>query len=816
MSNIKIQDVDQRVQYTATSSQTVFAIPFPFLANSDIVAYQNSTKLDLGASPGEYGLSGAGNPGGGTLTLVTGATLNDIITIFGNQPIDRTSIYSATISNLTGSDLNNDFNREIIMLKQLWTTQNLLQLQYQPYAQVSQDEAVTIDRWIPKLAAAQGWRMNAAGTAIEAYDLPDGGVAPKDGPYLIQTADADIPSAQVMGALASGLVVNTTTTGVQLTRVLTGTANEIGVADGDGIAGAPTIGIVDNPVIPGNAGMGIPQGTTAQRPVSPSGIGFRYNTTLSAVEYYDGSTWIQLDDADLSQYLLLAGGTMTGALVLSGDATAALNPVTLQQMNAAIQNVHVACICATAGTDSLSTWTYDNGTAGVGSTLTAPSNGATTFDTSVVPVDGDSIFVIDQASNLPWQGAYTIVQGTGGTPTVLTRRADFDEASEMNPGDVFRVVQGDTYAGHVFQFTQTAAITVGTTDLTFNDITNSGLGTMANQDANAVAITGGTIDGVNAGGTTPLTFLGVDNVEINGSTINSTAGNDLNVNPANGQDLLIGLTGASTIIINGTTPFVGVIDDDTMATASNDTLATSESIKYYADHLTQILDSNGNEVVTFNEVASAVNYVELSNNSTGTPPRVAALGDDTDITLNLLPKGVGGLLFGATATSPSLTYYSEQTTNGANRVAVSAPASLASDLTVTWKSASSGYPALDTTDSDAWTAFTPGVTGFSSTALLTGYYKKIGKTCFCRIRISGTSNATSFTISGLPFANGLAAQNWQGFHFALNNSGNTIASVAIDSSATTAQVYNTTGSVSTGWTASNTKGLFCTLVYETT
>lgn len=172
MPNIRIADTPQRIQYIATASQTVFAIPFPFLVNTDIVVYQNSTKLAQGGAPGQYGLSGAGTASGGTMTLVTGATVNDIITIYGATPVDRTSIYSPTVSNLTGDDLNNDFNRDIIMIKQQQTTQDFLQLQYAPYTSISQDATVTVDRWLPLLPAGGIWRKNDANTAIEAAVVP--------------------------------------------------------------------------------------------------------------------------------------------------------------------------------------------------------------------------------------------------------------------------------------------------------------------------------------------------------------------------------------------------------------------------------------------------------------------------------------------------------------------------------------------------------------------------------------------------------------------------------------------------------------------
>ena len=40
-------------------------------------------------------------------------------------------------------------------------------------------------------------------------------LAPGDAKFLVQTANASLPNAQAMGALATGLVKNTTTTGVQ-------------------------------------------------------------------------------------------------------------------------------------------------------------------------------------------------------------------------------------------------------------------------------------------------------------------------------------------------------------------------------------------------------------------------------------------------------------------------------------------------------------------------------------------------------------------------------------------------------------------------
>ncbi|MFG0161163.1 hypothetical protein ACF0MN_10915 [Legionella pneumophila] len=208
MSNIKINDVFQRIQYAASAGQTQFTIPFPFFDNEYVLVWQNGVQLVMGGAPGQYGISGAGSPSGGLITLVTPATLNDIITIQGEMPIDRTSIYSATISNLTGSDLNGDFNREVVMMKQIQTTQALLQLQYAPWSVISQDPNVTKDRYLPLLGPQQVWRMNEPGTAIEAYTI-DETPAPSSSPFVIYQADATLSNAQNLGALTSGILKQT-------------------------------------------------------------------------------------------------------------------------------------------------------------------------------------------------------------------------------------------------------------------------------------------------------------------------------------------------------------------------------------------------------------------------------------------------------------------------------------------------------------------------------------------------------------------------------------------------------------------------------
>ena len=54
-----------------------------------------------------------------------------------------------------------------------------------------------------------------------------------------------------------------------------------------------------------------------------------------------------------------------------------------------------------------------------------------------------------------------------------------------------------------------------------------------------------------------------------------------------------------------------------------------------------IADANGNEIVVLDTVTSAVNEITVANAATGAGPSISATGSDSNIDLNLVPKGTG-------------------------------------------------------------------------------------------------------------------------------------------------------------------------------
>ena len=67
--------------------------------------------------------------------------------------------------------------------------------------------------------------------------------------------------------------------------------------------------------------------------------------------------------------------------------------------------------------------------------------------------------------------------------------------------------------------------------------------------------------------------------------------------------------------------------------------------------ITQILDTNGLELVGLTTVATAVNYVNFSNNSTGNKPIAQGKGSDTNVILSLRGQGTGGAETQGTSTN---------------------------------------------------------------------------------------------------------------------------------------------------------------------
>jgi hypothetical protein len=160
---INISDVEPRVQYTATSGQTSFTVPFEFFVNADLKVYNGSTLLSFAASPAdatEYSVTGAGVTGGGSITLGSpGATVNDIITISRDIAIARTTDFP-TSGAFQIASLNEELDKIVAMCGQLERD-----LKFSPRASATTSN--TFDITFPNLVAGKLLGVNSSGNGLE-------------------------------------------------------------------------------------------------------------------------------------------------------------------------------------------------------------------------------------------------------------------------------------------------------------------------------------------------------------------------------------------------------------------------------------------------------------------------------------------------------------------------------------------------------------------------------------------------------------------------------------------------------------------------
>ena len=179
------------------------------------------------------------------------------------------------------------------------------------------------------------------------------------------------------------------------------------------------------------------------------------------------------------------------------------------------------------GTDAaLPACTYNNGTSGVGATLTGNAFGLLTIDGDN-PSLGDAVLVKNQA-NAAHNGIYTVTDiGDVSVAFILTRRADSDNspAGEVKPGDAVYVIDGTVSAGNAYVITSTGTGTGGQISIGVDNIVYSVFtGTAATQPGAGLTRTGNTINVISADAN--RIQVNADSIDLATINVASSAGSD--------------------------------------------------------------------------------------------------------------------------------------------------------------------------------------------------------------------------------------------------------------------------------------------------
>jgi hypothetical protein len=357
--------------------------------------------------------------------------------------------------------------------------------------------------------------------------------------------------------------------------------------------------------------------------------------------------------------LELSGGTLTGALTLHADPTQALHAASKQYVDEVAEGLRAKPAARAATTTNLAA-NYDNGTAGVGATLTADTDrvfttldGVTSWSITTPPMG----VLVKNQTNPAHNGRYNLTSlgETGVSPWVLTRCGLCDEANEI-PGSYTFVQFGTANGGTAW--VQTVAdpdtFTVGTDAITMNQF--SGAGTYT-------AGTGLTLTGT--------TFAMAEDQLLpsqtgnNGKflTTNGTAASWAAMTAPNNGTLT--LTVAGTGLSGGTTFTADQASNATFTVTSNATsdntvgaiVARDGSGNFSAGTITAALSGNATTATTL-ATARTINGVSFDGSANITVTAAA-----TNVNTQLASLGVGTAASGTAgeirATNNITAYYSD-------------------------------------------------------------------------------------------------------------------------------------------------------------
>lgn len=389
------------------------------------------------------------------------------------------------------------------------------------------------------------------------------------------------------------------------------------------------------------------------------------------------------------------------------------------------------------------TATYNNGTSGVGATLTNAGTQTAFTPDGVVAQVGDRILIYNQANQVQ-NGVYTVTTvGDGSTNWVLTRATDANsygvkDPNKLGAGDAFFVTSGDTGAGETYVCNTAGTITFGTTNITFvqvssaqiysagtgltltgtqfsltvpvattlggTGLTTFGAANRALYSSGTTTLTAGTLPTA-AGGTGHTSYTD-GQILIGKSSDGSlekatiTAGTSISVTNGSGAititntapDQVVSITGSGTTVVTGTYPSFNISSADqyvgtvTSVSATTDTTGTDVAVA-----VTNATTTPAIAISIPSASASARGALTSSDWSTFNAKQTALVSGTNIKTINgssILGSGDLSTLNTPLAvvgnsTAGAEIRLPEDTDNGSNYVALKAPDNLASNLTLT-------------------------------------------------------------------------------------------------------------------------------------
>ena len=344
------------------------------------------------------------------------------------------------------------------------------------------------------------------------------------------------------------------------------------------------------------------------------------------------------------------------------------------------------------------TASYNNGSSGVGATLTNSGTQAALVIDGITVNTSDRVLVYQQTDQT--QNGVYVVTDTGSVSTnwVLTRSTDtdtyvFDSPAGLSEGSTFFVQEGDTGAGETYTCNTTGTITFGTTNITFVQISSAQI-----YSAGAGLDLTGTQFSVETNGITNAMLRQSAGLSVIGRSANTT-GDVADITAADDGQVLrrssttigfgaLDLGNANSI--TGDLPFANLAQGSALSVlgVTGNATADNASIAAASDH--QVFRRSGTAVAF-----GAVNLAS-TNAVTGILPVANGGTGDSSYTNGQL---LIGNTTGNTLTKATLTGTGSQitVTNGAGSITLSTPQNIGTGSSVQFGSFGVGTAASGTT-----------------------------------------------------------------------------------------------------------------------
>lgn len=257
----------------------------------------------------------------------------------------------------------------------------------------------------------------------------------------------------------NGLVTVNSSGQINATTIL-GTANQIALTNGNAVSGAPTVSIADNVILPGTSAMTVPIGDAAQRPFGNQGQ-LRFDTTTQTFDGYAAGAWRQFS---------LTGGVTAFSAGSTGllPSTATSGAVTLS----GTLNVD----SGGTGANTLSGYVFGNGTGALTAALTIPNSGLTNSTTTF---NGVAV-ALGAAGTITAASPFALTIGTGLSGSSYNGSANVTIAIDST---VATLTGTQTLTGKTIDATNNTLSNIPNASLTNSQITlgttNIGLGATA-------------------------------------------------------------------------------------------------------------------------------------------------------------------------------------------------------------------------------------------------------------------------------------------------------------------------------------------------